>query len=103
VVPTESVRAAVKQAPTDAQAALAQAQAGGIAGPLMVGTLSQFTRNADDLLHVRLELALVDPGTGQTVWQGSARRPVPVPAAFTLAEIADDAAPAIFAEAFAAH
>ncbi|HXX49554.1 MAG TPA: metal ABC transporter permease, partial [Myxococcota bacterium] len=103
VVPTDSVRAAVKQPPPDAQAALAQAKAGGLAGPLLVGTLSQFTRNADDLLHVRLELALVDPASGKTVWQGSARRPVPVPGAFTLAEIAQDASPAIFAEAFAAH
>ena len=103
VVPTDSVRAAVKQPPPDATAALALAKAGGLAGPLLVGTLSQFTRNADDLLHVRLELALVDPATGATVWQGSARRPVPVPGAFTLAEVAQDASPAIFAEAFAAH
>jgi ABC transporter family protein len=103
VVPAEAVRAAVKQPPLDAEAALVQAKAGGLAGPLLVGTLSQFTRNADDLLHVRLELALVDPATGHTLWQGAARKPVPVPGAFTLAEIAQDASPAIFAEAFAAH
>ena len=103
LVPAETVRAAVKQPPPDARAALAQTQAGGLSGPLLVGTLSQFTRNADDLLHVRLELALVDPASGRTLWQGSARRPVPVPGAFTLAEVAQDASAAIFAEAFAAH
>jgi ABC-type Mn2+/Zn2+ transport system permease subunit len=100
VVPLQTVSAVVKQTPSDSRVALAQAQAGGLAGPVLIGTLKQFTRNADDLLHVRLELSLVDPATGATVWQGSARRPVPVPGAFTLAEIAQDASPAIFAEAF---
>ncbi len=99
VVPLETVSAAVKQTPSDWRAAQAQARAGGLEGPVLIGTLKQFTRNADDLLHVRLELALVDPASGEIVWHGDARRPVPVPGAFTLAEIAQDAAPAIFAEA----
>ena len=103
VASLEAVSAAVKLPPSDSQAALAQARAGGLAGPVLIGTLKQFTRNADDLLHVRLELALVDSASGAVVWQGSARRPVAVPAAFTLAEVAQDAAPAIFAEAFASH
>jgi ABC-type Mn2+/Zn2+ transport system permease subunit len=100
VVPLETVSAAVKQTPSDSRVALEQARAGGLAGPVLIGTLKQFSRNADDLLHVRLELALMDPATGAIAWQGSARRPVPVPGAFTLAEIAQDASPAIFAEAF---
>jgi len=103
VVPLESVSAAVTQPPSDSRAALAQARAGGLGGPVLIGTLKQFARNADDLLHVRLELSLVDPSAGAIVWQGSARRPVPVAGAFTLAEIAQDAAPAIFAEAFGSH
>ncbi len=100
VVPLDTVSAAVAQTPSDWRAAQAQARAGGLAGPLLIGTLKQFTRNADDLLHVRLELALVDSASGAIVWRGDARRPVAVAAAFTLAEIAQDAAPAVFAEAF---
>jgi ABC-type Mn2+/Zn2+ transport system permease subunit len=100
VVPLGAVSAAVKQTPSDSRAALEQARAAGLAGPVLIGTLKQFSRNADDLLHVRLELTLVDPASGAIAWQGSARRPVPVPGAFTLAEIAQDASPAIFAEAF---
>ena len=100
VVPLGAVSAAVVQTPSDSRAALAQAKAGGLAGPVLLGTLRQFTRNADDLLRVRLELALVDPASGEIVWRGDARRPVPVSGAFTLAEIAQDAAPAIFTEAF---
>jgi len=100
VVPLGAVSAAVAQTPSDSRAALAQAKAGGLVGPVLLGTLRQFTRNADDLLRVRLELALVDPASGEIVWRGDARRPVPVPGAFTLAEIAQDAAPAIFTEAF---
>ena len=69
----------------------------------LVGTLYTFARSADDPLHVRLELELVDPTGGTVLWRGSARKPVPVPAAQTLAEVAIDAAPSIFAEAFAAR
>jgi zinc/manganese transport system permease protein len=69
----------------------------------LVGTLYTFERPADEPLRVRLELELVDPADGAVLWRGAARRPVPVPAAQTLAEVAQDAAPAIFAEAFAAH
>jgi ABC-type Mn2+/Zn2+ transport system permease subunit len=69
----------------------------------LVGTLYTFDRPADEPLRVRLELELVDPADGAVLWRGAARRPVPVPAAQTLAEVAQDAAPAIFAEAFAAH
>jgi ABC-type Mn2+/Zn2+ transport system permease subunit len=69
----------------------------------LVGTLYTFDRPADEALHVRLELELVDPSDGSVLWRGAARRPVPVPAAQTLAEVAQDAAPAIFSEAFAPH
>ncbi|HTO05703.1 MAG TPA: iron chelate uptake ABC transporter family permease subunit [Myxococcota bacterium] len=69
----------------------------------LVGTLYVFDRPADEPLRVRLELELVDPADGSVLWRGGARRPVPVPAAQTLAEVAQDAAPSIFAEAFAAH
>jgi ABC-type Mn2+/Zn2+ transport system permease subunit len=100
VVPLETVSAAVVQTPSDWRAARAQASAAGLSGPVLIGTLTQFSRNADDLLHVRLELALVDPASGAIVWRGDARRPVAVPGAFTLAEIAQDAAPRIFSEAF---
>jgi ABC-type Mn2+/Zn2+ transport system permease subunit len=103
VVPVETATAAVPQTPSDSRAALAQAQAAGLRGPLLLGTLKQFTRNADDLLRVRLELALVDPASGEIVWRGETRRPVAVPGAFTLAEVAQDAAPAVFAEAFASR
>jgi len=49
---------------------------------------------------VRLELALVDPASGERLWSGRARRPVPVTSALTVQEIVLDAAPVIFAEAF---
>lgn len=67
------------------------------------GTLYTFDRPADEPLRVRLELELVDPRDGAVLWRGAARKPVPVPAAQTLAEVVQDAAAAIFAEAFAAH
>ncbi len=65
------------------------------------GTLRPLSRGQqDDLLHVWLELELVDSSNGEVLWQGVARRPVPVPGAITLAEVAQDSAPSIFAEAF---
>jgi ABC-type Mn2+/Zn2+ transport system permease subunit len=73
------------------------------AGVVLNGTLRRFSRQQDDLLHVWLELELVDSASGQVLWQGVARRPVPVPGAITLAEVAQDSAPRIFAEAFASR
>jgi hypothetical protein len=52
------------------------------------------------MLLVHLDLALVDPASGEAIWTGRAHRPVPVRSALTPREIVIDAAPRIFAEAF---
>ena len=103
VSPVESVRSAVPTAPSTAGAALELARAGGLHGPLMLGRLERFTRSGDEIVLVRLDLELVDPRTGAVTWQGSARRPVPIKSALTAQEVVQDAAPRIFAEAFAAR
>jgi ABC-type Mn2+/Zn2+ transport system permease subunit len=83
---------------------LSPAGAQGDSAPVsLVGTLTVWDRRADDPLHVRLALSLVDAANGAVLWHGEARKPVPVPGALTLAEVAQDASPAIFAEAFAAR
>jgi hypothetical protein len=82
---------------------IAKADANPPAGVMLTGTLRRFSRQQDDLLHVWLELELVESASGQVLWQGVARRPVPVPGAITLAEVAQDSAPRIFAEAFASR
>ena len=102
VTPIENVRAAIPTAPSDPDAALELARAGGITGPLMLGRLTRFTRSGDELVLIRLDLELVDPKSGAVAWRGSARRPVPIKSALTAQEVLRDAAPRIFAEAFAA-
>jgi hypothetical protein len=42
----------------------------------------------------------VDPASGEVIWTGSARRPVPVRSALNMREVVIDAGPRIFAEAF---
>jgi len=67
---------------------------------VLQGTLRRFTLNPSRILLITLELALVDPRDGRTLWTGTARRPVAVPAAQTLPEAVRDAGPQIFADAF---
>jgi ABC-type Mn2+/Zn2+ transport system permease subunit len=96
----EEDRAALSEAPADARAAAQLARAAGREGPVMIGSLRRFTITGTGMLLVHLDLALVDPGSGEVMWSGSARRPVPVRSALDMNEIVIDAAPKIFADAF---
>jgi ABC-type Mn2+/Zn2+ transport system permease subunit len=96
----EEDRAVLPEVPKSADDAGRVARAAGREGPVMVGTLHRFTITGTSLLLVHLDLALVDPGSGEVIWTGSARRPVPVRSALNTREIVIDAAPKIFAEAF---
>jgi ABC-type Mn2+/Zn2+ transport system permease subunit len=96
----EEDRSAFPAVPADAGAAASLARNAGLDGPVLFGTLRRFTITQSGLLLVRLELALVDPGTKEVMWTGDARRPVPVRSAVTFQEILIDAGPAIFADAF---
>jgi ABC-type Mn2+/Zn2+ transport system permease subunit len=100
VVPVEALPPALAHPPQDPLAAARVAADAGVPGPLMTGTLRRFTITETGLLLVRLELALVDLESGQVVWTGAARRPVPIRSALTVQEILLDAGPPIFAEAF---
>jgi ABC 3 transport family len=96
----EEDRAALPEVPADAAAAAQLARAAGRDGPVMIGSLRRFTITGTSMLLVHLDLALVDPGSGELIWSGSAHRPVPVRSALDTREIVIDAAPKIFAEAF---
>lgn len=100
VVPVETARQVVAEAPSDPTRAASEAARAGLSGPVLWGDLRRFTLTQTGLLLVRLDLALVDPQTGQVLWSGAARRPVPVRGALTVQEVLSDAAPSIFAEAF---
>jgi ABC-type Mn2+/Zn2+ transport system permease subunit len=96
----EEDRAALSEIPADAGAAARLARAAGREGPVLIGSLRRFTVTGTGMLLVHLDLALVDPGSGEVIWSGSARRPVAVRSALGAREIVIDAAPKIFAEAF---
>jgi ABC-type Mn2+/Zn2+ transport system permease subunit len=96
----EADRNLLPDVPADPQAAARDARAAGIESPVLFGRLRRFTVTQTGLLLVRLELALLDPRTGEPLWSGAADRPVPVRSALTSQEILLDAGPAIFAEAF---
>jgi len=96
----EQDRAALPETPADLDAALRLARAAGREGPVMIGSLRRFTVTGTGMLLVHLDLALVDPASGEVIWKGSARRPVPVKSALSTNEIVIDAGPKIFAEAF---
>jgi ABC-type Mn2+/Zn2+ transport system permease subunit len=100
VAPLEADRAALPGAPADAESAARSAREAGIRAPVLFGTLRRFTLTQTGLLLVRLDLAIVDPQSGDLLWTGSARRPVPVHSALTAQEVLLDAGPKIFAEAF---
>jgi ABC-type Mn2+/Zn2+ transport system permease subunit len=72
----------------------------GFSGPALSGTLRRFTLTGTGLLLVQLDLALVDVESGDVLWTGAARRPVPIPSALTWQEILLDAGAPIFADAF---
>jgi ABC-type Mn2+/Zn2+ transport system permease subunit len=93
-------RSALPAVAADPAAAAQLARESGQDGPVLFGTLRRFTLTGTGLLLVRLDLALVDAASGELLWTGGARRPVPVQSALTLQEVLVDAAPAIFAEAF---
>jgi hypothetical protein len=96
----EESRAALPDVASDPSAAAARAREAGLDGPLLFGRLRRFTPTGSGLLLVRLDLALVDASDGARLWSGSAKRPVPIGSALTMAEIVHDAAPVLFAEAF---
>lgn len=97
VAPLAAVREAV---PAASDQALGAAQRAGIGDYALSGTLRRFTVTNTGLLLVRLDLALLDTGTGQRVWSGAATRPVAIRSALTLQEVLLDAGGPIFAEAF---
>jgi ABC-type Mn2+/Zn2+ transport system permease subunit len=96
----EEDRAALAEVPGDVAAAARLARAAGREGPVLFGSLHRFTITGTNLLLVHLDLALVDSASGEVIWKGSARRPVPVRSALNTREIVIDAGPKIFAEAF---
>jgi hypothetical protein len=93
-------RAALPEVPADPGAAARSARAAGREGPVLFGSLRRFAITGTGLLLVRLDLALVDPVSGEVIWTGSARKPVPVKSALNTGEVVIDAAPKIFADAF---
>jgi ABC-type Mn2+/Zn2+ transport system permease subunit len=91
---------AVPTPPSDPGSAALAAKQEGLDTLVLQGTLRRFTLNPSRILLITLDLALVDPRDGHTLWTGTARRPVAVPAAQTLPEAVRDAGPRIFADAF---
>jgi TolB-like protein len=101
VLDFEAARTALPDVPTDPANAARNAKAAGIRTPVLFGDLRRFTVSGDDgVLVVRLELALVDPESGDLLWTGKADRPVAVKSALTSQEVVLDAGSAIFAQAF---
>jgi hypothetical protein len=100
VLPMAETERAVPTAPSDPGAAALAAKRAGLDTLVLQGTLRRFTLNPGRVLLVTLDLALVDPRDGHTLWTGTARRPVAVTAAQTLPEAVRDAGPQIFADAF---
>jgi ABC-type Mn2+/Zn2+ transport system permease subunit len=96
----EESRRALPDVPANPEALARRAREAGLDGPVLFGRLLRFTDTGTGLLLVRLDLALVEPSSGDLLWTGSARRPVPVKSALTAQEVLVDAGPAIFAEAF---
>jgi ABC-type Mn2+/Zn2+ transport system permease subunit len=96
----EEDRRALPDVPADAADAARLARAAGLDGPVLFGRLDRYTFTNTGMLLVRLELWLVDPASGATLWTGGARRPVPVKGSLSSQELVVDAGPAIFAEAF---
>jgi ABC-type Mn2+/Zn2+ transport system permease subunit len=93
-------RSALPSVPADPTAAAQLARESGQAGPVLFGRLRRFTMTQTGLLLVRLDLALVEPASGELLWTGSAQRPVSIRSALTIQQVLVDAAPTIFAEAF---
>jgi ABC-type Mn2+/Zn2+ transport system permease subunit len=91
---------AVPTAPSDPGSAALAAKRAGLDALVLQGTLRRFTLNPSRVLLITLDLALVDPRDGRTLWTGTAHRPVAVTAAQTLPEAVRDAGPQIFADAF---
>jgi ABC-type Mn2+/Zn2+ transport system permease subunit len=91
---------AVPKAPSDPGSAALAAKRAGLDALVLQGTLRRFTLNPSRVLLITLDLALVDPRDGRTLWTGTAHRPVAVTAAQTLPEAVRDAGPRIFADAF---
>jgi len=100
VLSAAETRRAVPTPPSDPGSAALAAKRAGLDTLVLQGTLRRFTLNPSRILLITLELALVDPRDGRTLWTGTARRPVAVPAAQTLPEAVRDAGPQIFADAF---
>jgi ABC-type Mn2+/Zn2+ transport system permease subunit len=96
----EEDRSALPEVPEDAEGAARLAREAGLEGPVLFGNLQRFTFTQTGMLLVRLELALVEPASGEVLWTGSARRPVPVESSLNAQELVIDAGPRIFAEAF---
>jgi len=100
VLPRFETQKAVPSPPADPASAALAAKRAGLDSLVLQGSLRRFTLNPSRILLVTLDLALVDPRDGHTLWTGTARRPVAVPAAQTLPEAVRDAGPQIFADAF---
>jgi ABC-type Mn2+/Zn2+ transport system permease subunit len=96
----DQARAALPDVPADPGGAAQHVRAAGLEGPVLFGSLRRFTVTGTGMLLVHLDLALVDPASGQVLWTGSARRPVRVRSALSTEELVIDAGPPIFADAF---
>ena len=99
-VPAERVRDAVPHAREAPLSTAGSAARAGLDGALLTGSLRRFTLTHTGLLLVWLDLALVDAGSQEVLWTGTARGPVPVRSALTWQELLQDAGAPIFAEAF---
>ena len=100
VVPPEQVAAVLPHPPEDALEAARAAQSAGFEGPVLTGTLHRFHVTETGLLQIRLDLALVDPGSARILWTSSARRPAKISPAQNWQEILLDTGRPIFADAF---
>ncbi len=100
VLSAAETKRAVPTPPSDPESAALAAKRAGLDTLVLQGTLRRFTLNPSRILLITLDLAIVDPRDGHTLWTGTAHRPVAVPAAQTLPEAVRDAGPQIFADAF---
>jgi manganese/iron transport system permease protein len=99
LLPLARIDRAVPSAPPDASAALEAGQRGAFEGPVLWIKLSRWNVSQGGFLVAWLDLELLEPAGGSTLWRGTTRTPVGVHNAQTLADVLADAAPALLGEA----
>ncbi len=103
LLPLASVDRAVPSSPPDAAAAIEAARRAAFPGPVLWIRLSRWNVSRTGFLVAWLDLALLDPATGRTLWRGATRSPIAVRNAPTLADVVVAAAPALLGEALGDH